>query len=440
MRTDENVFRLTEKRPASVNMGRLGSALQDYFAKPALESSFGTRNYNNLFQNLRAEHERMTQYQNKLISVQKDLGTLSRQTYADTIQSTLKTTRTAKPVDLIVPVSKLDPLIAAYEEKVARLTEQLGTADKELLRLASMAELLLDDNNSLRRLLTSRDEETHQILQKISDSTNSSYDAVSQENKFLKQEIENFVAITAQLKEVNKHLEANAKGKEEESGRLAELLRGVSRDLEAEKFKVRHLTEQKDTLEPRFYEGRQKVVELEKENLALKSTGESLKQKYEEAVAKVRDLTAEVDRLALEAQEKETKGFERTVGLERQVRDLKEKVASLQADLESKNQILNQKQHGREPSSKKIPKILDVPPKLLVPGLPVVEIQDLTKQSTAKVEVKPSSPNFSKPFDEQGYQVVYHTPSLREIPDTKPATRPISYVPAQSATYKSVRN
>jgi DNA repair exonuclease SbcCD ATPase subunit len=440
MRNDENVFRLAEKRPASVNMGRLGAALQDYFAKPTLESSFGTRNYNNLFQNLRTEHERMTQYQNKLMSVQKDLGTLNRQTYADTVQSTLKTASGGRPVDLIVPVSKLDPLIAAYEEKVARMTEQLGAANKELLRLASMAELLLDDNNSLRRLLTSRDEETHQILQKISDSTNSSYDAVSQENKFLKQEIENFVAITAQLKEVNKHLETNMKGKEEENARLAELLRGASRDLEGERFKVRHLTEQKETFEPRFYEGRQKLVELEKENLVLKGTSESLRLKYEEAVAKVRKLTVEVDKFSVESQEKETRNFEKTVGLERQVRELKEKIATLQGDLDTKNQLLAQRQAVRESSAKKIPRILDVPQKLTVPGLPVVEIQDLTKQSTAKVVVKPTQPSLAQPFDEQGYQVVYHTPSLRDIPDLKPIARPPPYVPAQTVTYKAVRH
>lgn len=128
MLNKENVFRNTgpQRRSESANLSKFQTRINDYFAQPSVETITTSKNYQTMFQNLRIENEKMTQYQDRLLSIHKELGSLNRETYSDTIQNAMRAARGTKPTDIIVPVSKLDPLISAYEEKLAILTDEVN--------------------------------------------------------------------------------------------------------------------------------------------------------------------------------------------------------------------------------------------------------------------------------------------------------------------------
>lgn len=327
--------------------------------------------------------------------------------------------------------------------------------------MAAIAEILLDDNQSLRKLLITRDEETHRLLQQISESTEQSYEAIRQENKFLKQEIENFIAITAQLKEVNKHLEANCKNKEAETAKASDLLRSVNRELETEKFKVRYLTEQKEGMEPRFLEGRQKLVELEKDNVVLKQNVETIKVRLEDALAKVRTLTAEKDKLIVEKQENELLNFEKLSQLEKQVRELKEKLSSAESRhtkersatpkpvCENSTQMMPavvtvERLASRETPLKQTPDKRPKDDKLMIPSLPMVGIQDISgtvpnqKQQDPKLLYYPG-PNDAPPVFGQVNSHSPMQPSVYELGTAQSLSKPSQPFVNHQVSYKVIR-
>lgn len=243
--------------------------------------------------------------------------------------------------------------------------------------------------------------------------------------------------------------------------KAGDLLRNVTRDLETEKFKVRYLTEQKEGMEPRYLEGRQKLVELEKENVVLRQNFESTKARYEDAISKVKNLTSENEKLTFEKQEKELFNFEKLSMLEKQIRELREKLAAAESRqskersatpkpaYENSTQVMPamvtvERLPSKETPIKHTPDKRPKDEKLMVPSLPMVGIQEINQMSTNHKQQDPKllyypGPNDAPPIFSQNLSPPQVQPAVYELGTAQTLNKPAQPFGSHQVSYKVIR-
>lgn len=123
---EAKLFRNTQSENQKFdNFPRIKKEVSDYLDFKTDQNELTFKSYQNLFQNLKNNKEKSQEYSAKLLAVQKDIGTFNKTSYSETIQAALKNNQKVDKTEFIVPISSLDPLICAYEEKIQILEEQV---------------------------------------------------------------------------------------------------------------------------------------------------------------------------------------------------------------------------------------------------------------------------------------------------------------------------
>lgn len=202
----------------------------------------------------------------------------------------------------------------------------------ELTKLASFVELLLDDNNNLRKFMISKDSETCKVLMKIDESNSYNLTILQNENKILKQEIDHFAELNNQLKQANDFLNSNFSGNNSEKEKMTENFVKIHQELEVEKHKVKYLGEQKTLIEPSFYELKAKYADLEQKKTELETKTQNLQNKNQELIFSFKNSEKENEKLMLLLEEKETENFKKITKIEKHVREIQQNLAIVQKE------------------------------------------------------------------------------------------------------------
>jgi hypothetical protein len=180
---------------------------------------------------------------------------------------------------------------------------KLSSVSSQLEKFTSIADLLLDDNKSLRGMLIRRDKETYAVLQQASLTREDALKSSKDEVLLLRSELHKALELVSRVQTEKQAQEGLIERQQSEIRDLRASLEQISLGFADMDAQARHLTEQKKFIEPRYEEFRRQASEREVEAALLREKLENESRSLRLATQKLKDIELRNQKLASEKED-----------------------------------------------------------------------------------------------------------------------------------------
>jgi hypothetical protein len=155
--------------------------------------------------------------------------------------------------------------------------------------MSSITNLLLEDNKTLRGMISKRDRETYAVLQQAASARDDGMKSTNSETILLRNELSKALETVTVLQSEKQNWENIAEKQQKELEMLRSTVDKLAQESTEANMRQKHLTEQQQTLAPRYEEYRRLATEREVETALLREKLETesrtlrlVRQKLEE--------------------------------------------------------------------------------------------------------------------------------------------------------------